>query len=101
MSSHGCADYKIESLDSVFGDGKDMRGYSKLQPTTKTKIGVDLLFPKEPKSKLNQVDRGLYPLPGSLSEVWKDIELASFLLGLYTSLEKILSLCKILLGVKE
>ena len=30
MSSHGCANYKVESLDSVFGDGKDMRGYSKL-----------------------------------------------------------------------
>ncbi|XWS36205.1 hypothetical protein CRYUN_Cryun20dG0065300 [Craigia yunnanensis] len=82
-SSHGCADYKVESLDSVLDDGKDMRGYSMLQPTTKTKIGVDLLFPKEPKSKLNQVDRGPYPLPGSSSEVWKDIELDSFLLGLY------------------
>ena len=83
MFSHGCVDYKVESLDSVFGDGKDMKGYSKLQPTTKTKIGVDLLFPNEPKSKMNQVDRGPYPLSSFSSEVWKDIELDSFLLGLY------------------
>ncbi|XWS46697.1 hypothetical protein CRYUN_Cryun14cG0090300 [Craigia yunnanensis] len=82
-SSHGCVEYKVESLDSVLDDEKDMREYSKLQPTTKTKMNVDLLFPKEPKSKLNQVDRGPCPLPGSSTEVWKDIELGSFLLGLY------------------
>ncbi|XP_022728306.1 uncharacterized protein LOC111283901 isoform X1 [Durio zibethinus] len=82
-SSHGCAEYKVESLDSVLGDGKNMRGYSKLQPTTKTKKDIDLLFPKEPKSKMNQVHRVPCPLPGSLSEVWKAIELDIFLLGLY------------------
>ncbi|XVF32732.1 hypothetical protein REPUB_Repub17cG0108500 [Reevesia pubescens] len=82
-SSHGCTEYKVKSLYSVFGDGKDMRGYSKLQPTIENKMDVDLLSPQEPKSKLNQLDRGLYPLPGSSSEVWKDIELDSFLLGLY------------------
>ena len=81
--SHGCAEYKVESLDSVLGYGKDMRGYSKLQPTTGTKLDVDLFFPQEPISKLNQVDRGPCPLPGFSSEVWKDIELDSFLLGLY------------------
>ena len=83
MSSHGCAEYKVESLYSVLSDGNDMRGYSKLQPTTGTKLDVDLFFPQEPISKLNQVDRGPCPLPGFSSEVWKDIELDSFLLGLY------------------
>ncbi|XP_022758037.1 uncharacterized protein LOC111305105 isoform X2 [Durio zibethinus] len=82
-SSHGCAEYKVESLYSVLGDRKDMRGYSKIQLTTRSKMDVDLLVPHEPKSKLNQVDRGPCPLPGSLSEVCKDIELDSFLLGLY------------------
>ncbi|EOX94992.1 hypothetical protein QUC31_004800 [Theobroma cacao] len=83
-SSHGCKEYKVQALDSVLGDGKDMRGCSKHQPTTGTeKMDVDLHFPQEPKSKLNQVDRGPYPLPGSPGEVWKDIEHDSFLLGLY------------------
>ncbi|XWS31687.1 hypothetical protein CRYUN_Cryun23aG0097400 [Craigia yunnanensis] len=82
-SSHECAEYKVESLYSVLSDGKDLRGYSKLQPTTGTKLNVDLFFPQEPKSKLNQVDRGPCPLPGFSSGVWKDIELDSFLLGLY------------------
>ncbi|XVF21918.1 hypothetical protein REPUB_Repub12eG0130300 [Reevesia pubescens] len=82
-SSNGCAEYKVESLDSELCCGKDMRGYSKLQPTIATKMDVDLLFPKEPNSKPNQVDRGPCPLPSSSSEVWKDIELDSFLLALY------------------
>ncbi|XP_022770957.1 uncharacterized protein LOC111314155 isoform X2 [Durio zibethinus] len=82
-SSHGCAEYKVGSLYSVLGDGKDTRGYAKLQATTGTKLDVDLLFPQEPNSKLNLVDRCPCPLPGFSSEVWKDIELDSFLLGLY------------------
>ncbi|XVE73276.1 hypothetical protein DITRI_Ditri11bG0104600 [Diplodiscus trichospermus] len=79
----GCAEYKVDSLYSVLGDGKDTRRYSKLQPTTGTKLDVDLLFPQESNTKLNQVGRGPCPLPGFSSEVWKDIELDSFLLGLY------------------
>ncbi|MBA0553366.1 hypothetical protein Golob_012554 [Gossypium lobatum] len=81
--SHWCAEYKVESLGSVSGNGNDTREYLKHKPTTKTKMVVDLLSPMEPKSKPNQVDGDLYPLPGSSSEVWKDIELNSFLLGLY------------------
>ncbi|XWS76520.1 hypothetical protein CRYUN_Cryun01aG0183600 [Craigia yunnanensis] len=82
-SSHGCAEYKVESLYSVLGDGNSTRGYSKRQPTTGTKLDVDLFFPQEPISKLNQVDRCPCFLPGFSSEIWKDIELDSFLLGLY------------------
>ncbi|XVE77654.1 hypothetical protein DITRI_Ditri13aG0079700 [Diplodiscus trichospermus] len=98
-SNHGCGEYKVECLDSMLGDGKDKRGYSKLQPTTKTKMEVNLLSSKEPKSKLNQVGRGPCPLPGSTSEVWKDFEVDSFLLGLYI-FGKNLTLVKNFVGSK-
>ncbi|OMO63759.1 hypothetical protein CCACVL1_22292 [Corchorus capsularis] len=84
MSSHGCMEYKVKTQDCVLGDGNGMRVCSKLQPETGTApMDVDLPFPEESKSKLNQVDIGSIPLPGSSGEVWKDIELDSFLLGLY------------------
>ncbi|GMI98803.1 hypothetical protein like AT2G47820 [Hibiscus trionum] len=79
-SSHGCAEYKVES--PALADWKDMKGNCKLQSTTGTKMDAELIFPEEPNSKV-KVDRGTCPLPGSSSEVWKDIELDSFLLGLY------------------
>ncbi|XVF72575.1 hypothetical protein PTKIN_Ptkin12aG0131900 [Pterospermum kingtungense] len=93
MSSHGCAEYKVE------GDGEDIRGYSKLQPTTGIKLDAGLLFPTESKSKPNQVDRGPCPLPGFLNEVWNDIEIDSFLLGLYI-FGKNLNLVKDFVGIK-
>ena len=52
-SSHGCAEYKVESLYFVLGDGNDMIGYSKLRSTIRTKLDVELFFPWEPISKLN------------------------------------------------
>ncbi|XP_039001302.1 uncharacterized protein LOC120127454 isoform X2 [Hibiscus syriacus] len=78
--SHGCAEYKVESPTTA--NRKDMKENCKLQSTTGNKMDAELHFPEEPNSKL-KVDRGTCPLPGSSSEVWKDIELDSILLGLY------------------
>ncbi|XP_039042974.1 uncharacterized protein LOC120182022 [Hibiscus syriacus] len=65
-SSHGCGEYKVENLYPTLGDRKGMEENSELQPITGGKM-----------------DSGACPRPGSSSEVWKDIELDSFLLGLY------------------
>lgn len=70
------------------------------RPTTRSKMDIALLFPQEPNSKLNRVDRGFCPLPDTSNEVWKDIELHSFLLGLYI-FGKNLILVKDFVGSKE
>ncbi|XP_039036731.1 uncharacterized protein LOC120173716 isoform X1 [Hibiscus syriacus] len=65
-SSHGCGEYNVENLYPTLGDRKVMEENSELQPINRAKM-----------------DSGACPLPGSSSEVWKGIELDSFLLGLY------------------
>ncbi|KAK8654316.1 hypothetical protein V6N13_128287 [Hibiscus sabdariffa] len=79
-SNHGCAEFKVES--PTLADWQDMKVNCMLQSTTGTKMDAELLFPEEPNSKM-KVDSCTCPLPGSSSEAWKDIELDSFLLGLY------------------
>ncbi|KAK8718082.1 hypothetical protein V6N13_045328 [Hibiscus sabdariffa] len=100
-SSHGSGEYKVGNLyPSSFSDREDMKENSELQPITGAKMDSGLSFPLEPKYKLNEVDRGACPLPGSSSEVWKDIELDSFLLGLYI-FGKNLILVKKIVGSKN
>ncbi|GMI69403.1 hypothetical protein like AT2G47820 [Hibiscus trionum] len=82
-SSHGGGEYKVENQYPTLGDREDIKENFELQPITGAKMDSGLPFPLEPKYKPNQVDRGTCPLPGSSNEVWKDIELDSFLLGLY------------------
>ncbi|KAK1559667.1 hypothetical protein Q3G72_017092 [Acer saccharum] len=78
------ADANLQSLDTVSDNRKDVVGYLNLQPTTgRDQMDVDSVLPQESKTKFDQVERGLYPLPGSLGEPWKEIEQESFLLSLY------------------
>lgn len=86
-STDDYAEPKVEALDSVLGnrkDGKDAVGYLNSQSTPEgDQMDVDPVLTQELKTKLDQVERGLCPLPGSLGESWKQIECDSFLLALY------------------
>ncbi|KAH7578395.1 hypothetical protein JRO89_XS01G0376300 [Xanthoceras sorbifolium] len=78
------AEAKVQSLDTVLDYGRDVVGYLNLQSTTGSdQMDVAFVLPQESKTKLDRVERGLYPLPGSLGEPWKEIEQEIFLLGLY------------------
>lgn len=75
---------KDASLGSVLCDGNEAPGYSDLQCSNGSHLlDGGLGVPQESKNKLDQVDRGLCLLPGSLGESWEQIECESFLLGLY------------------
>jgi hypothetical protein len=73
----------MESLATSLCNGKSMEQFSGLQPVGSDSMEVDLFLSVESKNKLDQVERGFCPLPGSLGESWTDIECDSFLLGLY------------------
>ncbi|KAK4559186.1 hypothetical protein RGQ29_008439 [Quercus rubra] len=60
----------MESLATILGNGKFVENFSVLQTTVKSDC-------------MDQEERGLCPLPGSVGESWRDIECDSFLLGLY------------------
>ncbi|XP_031258997.1 uncharacterized protein LOC116117110 [Pistacia vera] len=75
---------KDASLGSVLCDGNEALGYSDLQCSNGSHLmDGGLVVPQESKNKLDQVDRGLCLLPGSLGESWVQTECESFLLGLY------------------
>ncbi|GKU86785.1 hypothetical protein SLEP1_g1261 [Rubroshorea leprosula] len=83
-SNNEFSEHKAEDLDSELQNEKDMRGYSNIQPTARGhQMEIDSISSKREKTKLDDVDRGLCPLPGSLGEPWKDSERDIFLLGLY------------------
>ncbi|KAJ0113741.1 hypothetical protein Patl1_01053 [Pistacia atlantica] len=83
-SSDEISEPKDASLGSVLCDGNEAPGYSDLQCSNGSHLmDGGLVVPQESKNKLDQVDRGLCLLPGSLGESWVQTEYESFLLGLY------------------
>lgn len=91
---------KVQSVYLVSDNGQQTVGYLNHQAALGSNhMDVDIVIPKESKTKLGQVERGLYPLPGSLGDPWKEVEQKSFLLGLYI-FGKDLNLVKRFVGSK-
>ncbi|XP_010259676.1 PREDICTED: uncharacterized protein LOC104599012 [Nelumbo nucifera] len=76
---------KVEPLDVALNHGKGLRE-SENQKFMMVGDQIDSKFPLQQQNKSAQYNdsaKGDYPVPGSSSEPWSDIEKKSFILGLY------------------
>ncbi|PON96617.1 SANT domain containing protein [Trema orientale] len=99
---------KVDNLngDTEFGNNEErtIPLNNESQEPLSTELGIEKYEEDSssvpPNTELDQVEKGLFTLHGSLEKTWTDIELDSFLLGLYI-FGKNLALVKRFVGSKE